>query len=124
MPYKVITPEGVAVSILKKVGDWKDPQGNIIQEDHESVPHLGGDILSDDDVAPSVVALYDANDSHVRSYLVRVDAKGKPVDDVPEEVLQEKPVGEDGPKIVSKDGSGAVKTAPKTAAKATPKAES
>lgn len=121
MPYKVIAEEGGSVSILKKVGDWKTPQGDIIQEDHESVPRVAGEILNDDDVAPSVVALYDAGDPHVRSYLMRIDGKGKEVDSAPAKVLQ---APEPGDPIPSADGEGSVKNEPvakTTTAKATTK---
>lgn len=115
MPYKVIAEEGGSVSILKKVGDWKSPSGDIIQEDHESVPRLSGEILSDDDVAPTVVKAYDDGDPHVRSYLLRVTPDGAPVDDAPEKVLQATTPPKAGePKIVSKDGDGTVKSTPVT----------
>lgn len=109
MPYRVIAEEGMSVSILKKIGDWKTPQGDIIQEDHESVPRLAGEILNDDDVAPSVVALYDARDPHVRSYLLRIDEKGNEVDTAPSQVLQ---APEPGDPIPSADGDGSVKSQP------------
>lgn len=112
MPYQVIAAEGVSVSILKKVGDWKTPDGHIIQEDHESIPRLAGEVLQDDDVAPSVIALYEAGDPHVRSYLMRVDAKGAAQDDAPEKVLAAEEPSPEEPKIVSKDGSGNVKNTP------------
>lgn len=113
MPYRVIAEEGTSVSILKKIGDWKTPDGHIIQEDHESVPRVDGEILADDEIAPSIIAAYEAGDQHVRSYLVRVNDKGE-TNDTPAPPVERaaKPAAEE-PKIVSGgDTSGVVKTAP------------
>lgn len=113
MPYRVIAEEGTSVSILKKVGEWKSSDGHILQEDHESVPRVDGEILADDEVAPSIVALYEGGDQHVRSYLVRVNDKGE-TNDTPAEPVEKaaKPPAEE-PRIVSGgDTSGTVKTAP------------
>jgi hypothetical protein len=71
MPYKVLVEE---VSILKKIGELIDQQGNK-HDEHASVTYYFGDVVPDSEVAPTVVRAYDADDHHARSILERTDAE-------------------------------------------------
>jgi hypothetical protein len=90
MPYKVLIDE---VTILKKIGELIDQQGNK-HDEHASVTYYFGDVVPDTEVAPTVVRAYDDEDHHVRSLLLRTDeaptvperkpsALPQPVDEVP-----------------------------------------
>jgi hypothetical protein len=80
MPYLVIAEE---VSLLKKVGEFTDEDGNVKFYDHESVVYFMGDVIPDDDVSPVVADKYESGDAHVRTLIVACDDKGNPTDDVP-----------------------------------------
>jgi hypothetical protein len=68
MPYKIIAPE---VTIPKKVGEMSDQHGNKLDE-HVSVTYYEGDVLSDDDVAPTVQRAYDAGEAHILTLIEKV----------------------------------------------------
>jgi hypothetical protein len=106
MPYRVLGDE---VSIHKAVGEFYDNNGKIIGYDHDSVIYLKDDIVADEDVSPDVVKIYDSGDERIRTLIVRVDAKGKPVEPVAEPA--ERKVAHDEP-TVSKAGTGEVKVTP------------
>lgn len=72
MPYEVTAPE---LNVLQAVGQHEDKDGTVYGFDHVSNVWKSGDILTDDEVSPVVVALYDAGDEHTRSVLKRIEDK-------------------------------------------------
>lgn len=56
MPYEVIAE---STFVLKSRGELTDEDGKVLGYDHESVPHVLGDIIADEDISPVVKALYE-----------------------------------------------------------------
>jgi hypothetical protein len=98
MPFRILLEE---VSVLHSVGEFFDANGKSLGHEHESKMYFKDDILADEEISPAVIKLYDDGDTHTRTVIVRVDAKGKAVDDAPEpeEKVQEP--------VISKGGTGA-----------------
>lgn len=96
MPYKVLADE---VNILKKVGEFRSPEGNLIGYDHDSVLYFKDDIVEDENISPVVLERYEAGDAHTRSMIVRVDKRGRPVDTLPTSSTEEEEI----PVLISKD---------------------
>lgn len=69
MPYEVIAP---AVSVLYKIGEVRTDEGKLIGHEHKSVLHGQGDVVTDEDISPVVVQMYNDGDAHVRSVLKKV----------------------------------------------------
>jgi hypothetical protein len=75
MPYEVIANEGTTVTVLHSNGTFLDRDDKVIGYDHTSVPHEHGDVISDEEISPVVVKLYEAKDPRTLAVLRRV---GKP----------------------------------------------
>lgn len=94
MPFKVISE--VPVDLLIKVGEYRDAQGNLINYDHVSRVYYHDDIVEDalnegEELSPVVVEDYEKGKERIRRLIVKVDSKGKPVDESPEPMKAEEP---------------------------------
>lgn len=72
MPYEVLAPQ---LNVLQAIGEHVGSDGKVYGFDHVSNIWKAGDVLSDEEVSPVVVALYDGGDEHTRSVLKRIDDK-------------------------------------------------
>jgi len=76
MPFEVLIDEA---AIMKDVGETKDDAGNTIGFDHETRVWFKGDIVPDEEVAATVIRLYEEGDEHTKSVIKRVrKAAAKP----------------------------------------------
>ncbi len=69
MPYVVTCHPDESVLVLKSQGEFLDREGKHAGYDHRNDVHLDGDVISDEEISPVLVKLYEDGDAHVRSVL-------------------------------------------------------